>query len=56
LRLKGKGIPAKVPGDFYFVLQIALPAAPTPADQAPYRQLAEQFKSFNPRANLGVKP
>lgn len=54
LRLKGRGLPASTPGDFYFVLQIALPAALTPADQAAYRDLAAQFKGFDPRAHLGV--
>jgi curved DNA-binding protein len=54
LRLKGRGLPASTPGDFYFVLQIALPAAVTEADQAAYRELATQFKNFEPRAHLGV--
>jgi curved DNA-binding protein len=54
LRLKGRGIPAKTPGDFYFVLQIALPPAPTETEQAAYRALAEKFKSFNPRTKLGA--
>lgn len=54
LRLKGRGLPASTPGDFFFVLQIALPAALTPADQAAYRDLAAQFKGFDPRAHLGV--
>ena len=54
LRLKGRGIPAKTPGDFYFVLQIAVPPAPTETEQAAYRALAAQFKSFNPRTKLGV--
>lgn len=54
LRLKGRGLPASTPGDFYFVLQIALPAAATEADQALYRSMATHFKSFRPRANLGV--
>jgi curved DNA-binding protein len=54
LRHKGRGLPAKTPGDFYFVLQIALPHATTEAEQAAYRELAAQFPQFNPRANLGV--
>ena len=53
LRLKGRGLPAVTPGDFYFVLQIALPAAASEAEQAAYRKLASQFKDFNPRAHLG---
>lgn len=54
LRLKGRGLPASTPGDFYFVLQIAQPAAHTGAEQDAYRALAAQFRDFNPRANLGV--
>lgn len=54
LRLKGRGIPARTPGDFYFVLKIALPAADDEAGQAFYRKMAAQFSSFKPRAKLGV--
>jgi len=54
LRLKGRGLPASTPGDFYFVLQIALPAAVTETDQTAYRSLAAQFPNFQPRAHLGV--
>ncbi len=54
LRLKGRGLPAATPGDFYFVLQIVLPAAATPAQQAAYSELAAQFQDFQPRAHLGV--
>jgi curved DNA-binding protein len=54
LRLKGRGIPGKTPGDFFVVLQIALPAASTEEDKDIYRRMSEHFKSFNPRAGLGV--
>ena len=54
LRLKGRGIPGSTPGDFYVVLQIALPPAGSEGDKAFYRTMADQFKSFNPRAKLGV--
>jgi curved DNA-binding protein len=54
LRLKGRGIPGKTPGDFFVVLQIVTPPADDEADKAFYRKMAEQFKSFNPRAKLGV--
>lgn len=53
LRLRGRGIPAKSPGDLYVTLQIALP--PAKDDEA--RELYEQMRSrmnFNPRAALGV--
>jgi len=54
LRLKGIGIPGNTPGDFYVVLQIALPPADNDAAKMAYRNMAGQFKSFNPRAKLGV--
>ncbi len=53
LRLKGRGIPARAPGDLYVVLQVALPAAESEADRAAYRAF-EQAMAFNPRAHLGV--
>lgn len=54
MRLKGKGIPAKVPGDFYVNLQIVVP----PADTAEAREAYETLKrvaGFNPRKYLGVE-
>jgi curved DNA-binding protein len=54
LRLKGRGIPAGTPGDFYVVLQIVVPPADSAAAKALYDTMATQFKSFNPRAKLGV--
>jgi curved DNA-binding protein len=53
LRLKGRGIPASPPGDFYVVLQIALPAANDDKAKAAYTALAAALP-FNPRASLGV--
>ncbi len=53
LRLKGRGIPAREPGDLYVVLQIALPPADSEEAKAAYRRFAEAF-DFNPRAHLGV--
>ena len=54
LRLKGRGIPGSTPGDFYVVLQIALPPADTEAARAFYDGMAEQFKSFDPRFTPGA--
>ena len=54
LRLKGRGIPASTPGDFYAVLKIALPTADDDAAKEVYRNMAAHFKSFNPRSKLGV--
>ena len=53
LRLKGRGIPASPPGDFYVILQIALPAAGDEKAKAAYQAFAASLP-FNPRANLGA--
>jgi curved DNA-binding protein len=53
LRLKGRGIPASQPGDFYVVLQIALPAADDDRAKAAYAAFAAALP-FNPRATLGA--
>ena len=50
LRLKGRGLPGKVAGDFYFVLQIALPAADDDAAKKAYAEFTAAFKAFRPRA------
>ncbi len=53
LRLKGRGIPGKAPGDLYVVLQIALPSADDKKARECYQKMADEL-SFNPRATLGV--
>ena len=53
LRLKGRGIPAREPGDFYVVLQIALPKADTETARKAYEDCKKAL-DFNPRAHLGV--
>ena len=53
LRLKGRGIPGKPPGDLYVVLQIALPPAESENARRLYRAM-EQEMAFNPRTGLGV--
>jgi len=53
MRLKGRGIPAKTPGDLYAVLRIALPPGDSKKAQALYRKMEKEL-SFNPRASLGV--
>jgi len=53
LRLKGRGIPSSPPGDFYVVLQIALPAADDEKAKAAYAAMAAALP-FNPRVHLGV--
>jgi curved DNA-binding protein len=54
LRLKGRGLPGKAPGDAFVQLEIVNPPADHDQARQAYRQLAEQFKAFNPRAHLGV--
>lgn len=54
LRLKGRGIPGATPGDFYFVLQLAMPPADSAKARAAYSQLAAQFPDFDPRAALAA--
>ncbi|MCK5481774.1 MAG: DnaJ domain-containing protein [Gammaproteobacteria bacterium] len=53
LRLKGRGIPDDPSGDFYAMLQVALPAADTSEAKALYQKMEQQL-AFNPRASLGV--
>lgn len=52
LRLKGRGLPGKTPGDFYFVLKLVLPAADTDPAKKSYADMAASFTSFNPRATI----
>jgi curved DNA-binding protein len=49
LRLKGRGLPASTPGDFYFVLQLATPAPSSDTDRRFYEDMAQRFKGFEPR-------
>ena len=53
LRLKGRGLPANPPGDFYVVLDIALPPANDDKSRAAYSAMASAF-AFDPRAGLGA--
>ncbi|MDH6593989.1 curved DNA-binding protein [Variovorax sp. TBS-050B] len=54
LRLKGRGLGGRQPGDLYLLLEIALPPADTEAARRAYEQLAQAAASFNPRQHLGV--
>jgi curved DNA-binding protein len=51
LRLKGRGLPGKPPGDQYVVLQIVLPKAGTEKEREIYQQMARTMP-FNPRSHL----
>ena len=50
LRLKDKGIPSKVPGHLYLVLNIVYPRAETEQQESAYQNFADAFSQFNPRA------
>ncbi|PTT89294.1 cytochrome C biogenesis protein, partial [Pelomonas sp. HMWF004] len=52
LRLKGKGLPGKVPGDLYAVLTIALPPSASEPEKEAYGAFARTFAAYNPRAAL----
>lgn len=52
LRLKGKGLPGKHPGDQLVILQIAIPEQHSAEAEKLYEQLAEAEKAFNPRSKL----
>ena len=49
LRLKGRGLPGKTPGDLYVVLQVALPPADTEAARQGYEAMRTTFAAFDPR-------
>jgi curved DNA-binding protein len=52
LRLKGRGIPSKTPGDLYAVLQVVLPPANTDKARAAYEAMKRDL-DFDPRPGLG---
>lgn len=54
LRLKGKGLPGKHPGDQIVVLQVVMPEQHSAEAEKLYQQLAEAEKHFNPRSKLHV--
>ena len=53
LRLKGRGIPARLPGDLYLVLEVVLPPADDDKARALYETMAREL-AFNPRARTGA--
>lgn len=53
LRIRGRGIPAKEPGDLYAVLKIVWPPATDEKARKIYEEMAKEL-SFDPRAGLGV--
>jgi len=51
MRLKGRGLPSKTPGDQIIILQIMTPPADNAKAQQLYQQMAEEL-NFNPRQEL----
>ncbi|MCV2348535.1 DnaJ C-terminal domain-containing protein [Paucibacter sp. Y2R2-4] len=51
LRLKGLGLPGKVPGDLYAVLKVVQPPASSADEKAAYAALAAAFPAYAPRAD-----
>ena len=49
LRVRGKGIPSKTPGDLLLEIQVVLPAATTPKARQLYETMAAEL-AFDPRA------
>lgn len=49
LRLKGRGIPGRPPGDLYLVMEVALPPASNPKARALYEAMARDLSFFKPR-------
>jgi len=51
LRLKGKGLPGKTPGDFYAVIEVQQPPADSDTAKELFKKMSEEL-SFDPRADL----
>jgi curved DNA-binding protein len=49
LRLKGRGLPGKQPGDLYAVLTLTLPGADSDGAKAAYTALGAAFPDYDPR-------
>ncbi|MBS0343219.1 MAG: J domain-containing protein, partial [Proteobacteria bacterium] len=54
LRLKGRGLAGKTPGDLYLLIDIVLPPADSDAARKAYEDLARASAAFAPRSHLGV--
>jgi curved DNA-binding protein len=52
LRLRGRGLPGRPPGDQYVQMKVVLPPASTPEAREVYEQMRGKL-SFDPRADLG---
>ena len=54
MRLKGRGVPSKTPGDFYVILEIVLPDHISDKEKSLYEALQQESSNFNPRSKLGA--
>ena len=54
LRLKGRGLPGKSPGDQYVILKVVVPPASNERQRELYQELARE-QAFDPRAGMEVK-
>ena len=55
LRLKGRGLPGKNPGNFYFVLQIVQPVIIDESDKKAFLDFHAAFQKFNPREAIEAR-
>jgi curved DNA-binding protein len=53
MRLKGRGLPGKTPGDAFVQLEIVNPPATDAAAREAFEAFSRRFPAFDPRANLG---
>ncbi|MBD3670047.1 MAG: DnaJ domain-containing protein [Gammaproteobacteria bacterium] len=53
LRLKGRGLPGKTPGDQFVVLQVKTPPVHSEQERHFYEQMQQQFQ-YDPRAGMGL--
>ena len=54
MRIKGRGIPARIAGDFYITLEIVLPDKLSDKEKSLYVALQQEAAKFNPRAQMEV--
>lgn len=50
MRLKGRGLPGKNPGDQFVIFNIVVPAAEDAQEREVYQQMAQRFAGFDPRS------
>ncbi|VAW57571.1 DnaJ-class molecular chaperone CbpA [hydrothermal vent metagenome] len=53
MRLKGRGIPSKTPGDFYVITELTLPPADSEEAKTLFQKMQQQLP-YNPRSKLGA--